>query len=125
VRAGGLGVILLGVVLTLVAQLTMGSSWRVGVDPSEKTDLVTTGAFALVRNPIFTAMLTALFGLVLAVPSAAALLGFTAALAGIEIQVRRVEEPYLLRVHGERYRTYAARAGRFLPGLGRLERPAA
>jgi protein-S-isoprenylcysteine O-methyltransferase Ste14 len=125
VRGAGLAVVLLGGALTLVAQLEMGSSWRVGVDETEATALVTTGPFALVRNPIFTAMLTGLFGLLLAVPNAAALAGFLATLVGLEIHVRRVEEPYLLRVHGERYRAYAARAGRFLPGLGRLGRPAA
>ena len=44
---------------------------------------------------------------------------------GIQLQVRLVEEPYLSRVHGVRYQAYAARAGRFLPGLGRLtHRPA-
>ena len=39
---------------------------------------------------------------------------------GLELHVRRVEEPYLLRTHGDAYRTYAASAGRFVPGIGRL-----
>jgi protein-S-isoprenylcysteine O-methyltransferase Ste14 len=39
---------------------------------------------------------------------------------GLEIQVRRVEEPYLIRIHGDSYRDYARRVGRFLPGVGRL-----
>jgi protein-S-isoprenylcysteine O-methyltransferase Ste14 len=41
----------------------------------------------------------------------------------IQIQVRLVEEPSLLRVHGEDYRRYAARTGRFVPGIGRLPSP--
>jgi protein-S-isoprenylcysteine O-methyltransferase Ste14 len=40
-------------------------------------------------------------------------------IASLEIQVRRVEEPYLLATHGEAYRRYASRTGRFVPGLGR------
>jgi protein-S-isoprenylcysteine O-methyltransferase Ste14 len=40
-------------------------------------------------------------------------------LTAMEIQVRFVEEPYLERVHGDAYRRYAARTGRFLPGIGR------
>jgi protein-S-isoprenylcysteine O-methyltransferase Ste14 len=36
------------------------------------------------------------------------------------LQVRAVEEPYLLSVHGDAYATYAARVGRFVPGVGRL-----
>ena len=31
-----------------------------------------------------------------------------------------VEEPYLLAMHGAAYAAYAARAGRFVPGIGRL-----
>ena len=37
----------------------------------------------------------------------------------LEIQVRVVEEPYLARTHGDAYRSYAERTGRFVPGLGR------
>ncbi|MFE3456666.1 isoprenylcysteine carboxylmethyltransferase family protein [Nocardiopsis aegyptia] len=59
-------------------------------------------------------------GLVLAVPSvlsAVALLVFAAA---VQVQVRAIEEPYLVRTHGSAYLRYAARTGRFLPGIGRL-----
>jgi protein-S-isoprenylcysteine O-methyltransferase Ste14 len=37
--------------------------------------------------------------------------------------IRAVEAPYLLRVHGPAYAAYAARTGRFLPGVGRLSIP--
>jgi protein-S-isoprenylcysteine O-methyltransferase Ste14 len=59
-------------------------------------------------------------GLALLVPNAASLVGLVALVVGIEIQVRRVEEPYLLRTHGDAYASWAARTGRFLPGIGRL-----
>ena len=120
-RLAGLALMLVGVVLTFVAQLDMGSSWRVGVDSTETTELVTTGLFRWVRNPIFAATLAVFAGLVLAVPNVIAAVAFAAALAGIEIHVREIEEPYLIRVHGDRYRSYARRVGRFLPGLGRVK----
>ena len=109
-----------GLAITVWSQATMGRSWRIGVDPSERTALVTRGPFASVRNPIFSAMLLATAGLVLLVPNAAALLSFVMLLAGVELQVRLVEEPYLMRSHGEAYARYAASAGRFVPGVGRL-----
>lgn len=109
-----------GIVATFLAQLAMGASWRVGVDPEERTALVTDGPFALVRNPIFSAMLPATLGLVLLVPSWIALLAFAGLLAAIELQVRAVEEPYLLRTHGATYADYATRVGRFAPAVGRL-----
>ena len=40
--------------------------------------------------------------------------------AAVQLQVRVVEEPYLLATHGKTYAAYAARVGRFVPGAGRL-----
>lgn len=97
----------------------MGTSWRIGVDPSETTALVRSGVFGYVRNPIFTAMLFAVAGLVLLSPNGAALIALGALLAAIELQVRLVEEPYLHRTHGDAYRDYTASVGRFVPGIGR------
>ncbi len=116
----GIALAVAGIFLTFGAQLAMGESWRVGVDPGERTELVTNGPFELVRNPIYSAMLPMVFGLVLMVPNVIAIAGFLALLVGLELQVRRVEEPYLLRVHGDAYAAYAARVGRFVPGLGLL-----
>src|SRR5919106_1033091 len=56
--------------------------------------------------------------LVVANVAATAMLVFSG--ASLQLQVRRVEEPYLARVHGPAYLSYAARTGRFLPGIGRL-----
>lgn len=109
-----------GILATFRAQIAMGESWRIGVDPGERTTLVTEGPFALVRNPIFAAMLPTALGLTLLVPSWVSLLGLAGLLAALELQVRVVEEPYLLRAHGRTYADYAARVGRFLPGVGRL-----
>ena len=120
VRATGVAIFVVGLVATFYAQVAMGESWRIGVDEGERTDLVTSGPFAVVRNPIFSGMLPASIGLALLVPNVVALAGVAALFVALEIQVRLVEEPYLLRVHGERYRGYASRVGRFVPGLGRL-----
>ena len=116
----GLWLALAGIALTFYAQVAMGTSWRIGVDESERTDLVTSGPFALVRNPIFAAMIPTGLGLALLVPSVVALAGFAALVTALELQVRVVEEPYLLRVHGATYAEYAQRTGRFVPGVGRL-----
>ena len=113
-----------GLAGTLLSQVAMGASWRIGVDEAERTELVTGGPFALVRNPIFSAMVPSLLGLALLVPNAAALAGFAALVVALEVQVRLVDEPYLLRTHGARYADYASRVGRFVPGLGRLPRSA-
>jgi len=120
-HVAGLVLAVAGIAATFYAQVAMGTSWRIGVDPSERTALVTAGPFALVRNPIFAAMLPTALGLTLLVPSWVAIAGLVGLVAALELQVRVVEEPYLRQIHGESYADYAARVGRFVPGMGRLQ----
>jgi protein-S-isoprenylcysteine O-methyltransferase Ste14 len=122
VHVAGIAIFALGLTATLAAQIAMGDSWRIGVDPAERTALVTGGPFRLARNPIFAGMLPTALGLALMVPSWVALAGVAALFAALELQVRVVEEPYLRRVHGPAYADYASRVGRFVPGIGKLAR---
>ena len=115
--AGGIGA-LIGVAATFGAQIAMGRSWRIGVDPGERTDLVTEGPFAVVRNPIFTTMIVTMVGLALLVANGVAAAAAVGMFVAIELQVRSVEEPYLTEVHGDAYLGYLTRVGRFVPGLG-------
>ncbi|HYP44171.1 MAG TPA: isoprenylcysteine carboxylmethyltransferase family protein [Propionibacteriaceae bacterium] len=109
-----------GFATAVVAQNTMGASWRIGVDQTERTALVTHGVFSRVRNPIFTAMIAAQTGTALMAPTWPSIVGTVLLLVAVELQVRRIEEPYLSGVHGLSYTQYASQAGRFLPGVGRL-----
>ena len=118
IQTAGIVIAVVGIFATAYAQLDMGDSWRIGVDPSETTTLVRTGVFGWVRNPIFTAMMTFGFGIALVTPNPVAVAGFLLLVATIELQVRTVEEPYLLTVHGDAYRDYLANFGRFVPGVG-------
>jgi protein-S-isoprenylcysteine O-methyltransferase Ste14 len=102
------------------AQLGMGESWRIGVRDEERTDLITGGWFALCRNPIYTSMIVGWSGLALMVPTWLAIAAVATIAAALELQVRFVEEPYLVRTHGDEYRAYASRVGRFVPGIGRF-----
>ena len=119
-QLAGLALCAAGIASTLWAQLAMGTSWRVGVDERERTALVASGPFELVRNPIYTSMLLGMGGVALLAPNWMAAAAIATLIAALELQVRRVEEPYLLRVHAATYRAYAARTGRFLPGIGRI-----
>jgi protein-S-isoprenylcysteine O-methyltransferase Ste14 len=109
-----------GIAGTFLAQMEMGASWRIGVDQSERTELVTGGVFSLCRNPIYTFMIVAWIGFALLVPTWLTAASVPAGIIAFEVQVRLVEEPYLLRTHGERYRAWVSRVGRFVPGVGRL-----
>jgi protein-S-isoprenylcysteine O-methyltransferase Ste14 len=118
VQVAGIVIATAGIAATVYAQLEMGDSWRIGVDKQETTTLVQTGVFGRVRNPIYTAVFTFGLGIALVTPNLVACAGFILLVASIELQVRRVEEPYLLKTHGDAYRAYTASVGRFIPGVG-------
>ncbi len=118
----GLVVAIAGIGATYLAQLGMGSEWRIGIDRTEVTGLVTGGVFSLVRNPIFTAMIFTATGFAAMVPNIIGVVAVFCLVVAIELQVRFVEEPHLHRLHGDVYGGYAARVGRFVPALGRTRR---
>lgn len=118
IQVVGIVLAVLGITGTVYAQLVMGSSWRIGVDESETTSLVRHGVFGMVRNPIYSAMFVFWFGSTLIVPNIVAIVGYLVLVVSIELQVRLVEEPYLLKVHGESYREYTGAVGRFAPRTG-------
>lgn len=118
--APGLALVALGTIGTFVAQLGMRDAWRIGVDPQAQTELVTTGMFRWVRNPIFTMMIVASLGLGLVCATPILLAAPLLLTVALQLQVRIVEEPWLRARHGARYLAWARRTGRFVPGLGCL-----
>ena len=115
VRLAGLGLATAGIGGTVVAQAAMGDAWRGDVDPDARTALVTTGPFARVRNPVLLATSVTVAGIALMVPNRLAAAAVGLQVLSATVLVRLVEEPYLERVHGDAYRSYVARTGRFLP----------
>ena len=121
-RATGTVMVLGATALMLAAQLDLGASWRVGIDEGARPGLVTGGLYRYSRNPIYVAMLAAVMGFALLLPSWISLGLLIGAGLGIRRHVRD-EEAYLARTYGEEYPRYAARVGRFVPGVGRLRAP--
>ncbi len=119
-RVLGVTGIAAGLAGTYRAQLDMGRSWRIGVDAAERTELVTNGLFQYARNPIFSFMTAVGLSSAVATPNRATVVGAALLAAGVEVQVRLVEEPYLREAHGEAYAAYAATTGRFVPQIGAL-----
>jgi len=117
-RVLGLVLALVGFVLIEWAVVAMGESWRVDVNPADRTALVTDGPFRLVRNPIYSSMMLLAAGVALMVPAVLSFIGVSLVILGLELQVRVLEEPHLLRLHGAQWHRYASHVGRFVPGLG-------
>lgn len=114
----GLALGIAGLGLCALAQRTMGTAWRVGIDQECRTELVTGGLYGLVRNPTYLGIHLMNAGFWLIWPTAAvALFAFTYFLT-MEFQVR-AEEDFLIARHGEAYRAYLRRVPRYLPRLWR------
>ena len=101
-------------VATRVCWRRMGRSWRMGIDPGERTNLVFTGPFAYVRHPIYALSSVMMAASVLAVPSPVLASAGLVHLLLLQWEARR-EEAHLSRLHGPAYDDYRAGVGRFVP----------
>jgi protein-S-isoprenylcysteine O-methyltransferase Ste14 len=120
----GMALAALASVLTWRGQEDMATSWRIGMDTRERTELVTRGLFRFCRNPIYLGLQLALVAFCCLLPGYLSL-GLLI-LGAVLLQVQaRLEESYLFERHGPAYAEYCARVGRFLPFTGRWPAPAA
>ncbi len=86
-----------------------------GMDtPPER--LVTTGPFAYCRNPMYLGHIIFLLGLMLSLRSVLAAVITAATVVWFQFRVRR-DERRLSERFGQPYLDYAARVGRWIPGL--------
>ncbi len=118
VWAAGVGLTLLGLLVAWLAQAQMGASWRFGVDHADTPPLVTSGIFAVSRNPIYLSIMLAAIGVFLLLGDALTLVLLVLAVSQLTVLVR-LEEAFLRTVHGAAYADYTSRVGRFLTLIGR------
>ncbi len=104
-----------GILFVSYCQFAMGKSWRMGVDPDEKTELITSGIYSKIRNPIYTACMVYGLGLLVLAPNFLMLMAGLVGFYAVKAYVRYIEEPYLIGLHGEKYMRYMERTGSFLP----------
>ena len=115
----GLGIVVISTILMVMAQVGLGSSWRIGIEEDARPGLVTSGFYRFCRNPIFFFLLFAVVGFVLLIPTWISVALLVLAYLGISVQIRG-EEAWLTKAYGDDYKTYAHRVGRFVPWIGRL-----
>ena len=103
-----------GILITLTAQRQMRDEWRIGVDQKEETALVTHGLYSRSRNPIYFGIFLYWVGLAGTLPHPIILILGLVCWLSIEVIVRKVEEPYLRRLHGSEYEMYLEQTNRYL-----------
>lgn len=123
---GAIALIEAGVVAALMASAltlfvwatrTMGRNWSLVARTRSDHALVTTGPFAHIRHPIYTALALVVIALAVALGHDARLLVALPLYAlGTWLRVR-IEERLLATMFGSTYRAYALRVKRFVPGI--------
>ncbi|MFZ0979126.1 MAG: isoprenylcysteine carboxylmethyltransferase family protein [Candidatus Acidiferrales bacterium] len=99
------------------AAMALGKQWALIARVIEGHELISTGPYAIVRNPIYLAMLGMYVASALAVTRwPAALIGLIVFLAGTAIRIR-AEENLLRAAFGARFSDYARRVPAFFPRL--------
>lgn len=113
--AGWIGVMVcvIGILLFIYALISFGKSFRVGLDEDHPGELVTTGAFSISRNPIYTAFALILIGVFLIIPNWIILIYVFAGIGLFNRQIK-LEEKSLKKIYGEKYTEYCKRVRRFL-----------
>jgi protein-S-isoprenylcysteine O-methyltransferase Ste14 len=113
-RWAGFALGLASLALWTWTQVALGKEWSPQLQLREQHDLVTTGPYARVRHPLYTAMLGVGTAFALVSANWCFVLLAVAMIAGVVARVPR-EEQMMLDEFGEEYRAYMQRTGRFFP----------
>ena len=112
--------LLLGMVISVIALVIdvfgtkhLGLNFRIEL-PKEETELVTSGLYAIVRNPIVLGVFLFLIGNFLMIPTLFNLFIMIFNFITFDSKVRD-EEKFLLTMFGEKYDVYRTRVGKYLP----------
>lgn len=100
-------------VMMALSLIAFGRSFRIGIDVDNPDRLITSGIFAISRNPIYVAFAFILIGQFLAFPNWILLVFLVGGIWLIHRQVLR-EEAFLQQHYGQEYSAYRQRVRRYI-----------
>lgn len=112
VKIMGLVIMSIACVLGISTLITMKDSWRVGIRPEQKTDLITNGVFRLSRNPYFLSFNLLFFGIFLEYPTLVYLIFYLTFIIMLH-SIIMDEEKHLIEQHGDSYKNYQDSVNRY------------
>jgi protein-S-isoprenylcysteine O-methyltransferase Ste14 len=114
IACAGAALAVAGVGFAIWARVHLGRNWSGEVTIRQDHELIRTGPYARLRHPIYTGLLLALAGTVIAVGKYRALVAFAIFLIGWTWKARR-EEAFLVQEFGARFEEHKKHTGFFLP----------
>ena len=103
-----------GMLFSVWARIHIGRNWSGVVTIKEGHELIDTGPYALVRHPIYTGLLVAIFGSAMARGEWRGVLAVLIAWAALWRKLR-VEERWMTERFGEQYEAYRRRVPALIP----------
>ncbi|WP_339320014.1 isoprenylcysteine carboxylmethyltransferase family protein [Paenibacillus sp. FSL R10-2734] len=111
----GVGVGALGCFIFIQAMIAMRTSWRVGIDKTTVTKLITHGIYKYSRNAAFVGFDLMFLGLYLMYPNPLTLIIFILNIVAIHLLILQ-EEQHLKSVFGDEYIKYCNNTPRYIFG---------
>lgn len=119
-RALGFVAIVIGFGITLWANWVLGQNWVPGIGYHEQHRLITSGPYRWVRHPMYTGIGIVMLGVAgLASFAATATAGCFFFWSSFAYRYA-VEEAFMMKLFGEKYASYKAHTGAFLPRARRV-----
>jgi protein-S-isoprenylcysteine O-methyltransferase Ste14 len=109
----GVGLCFIGLLVLVMSLISFGRSFRVGIDVEDPDKLITTGIFAISRNPIYVGFAFVLVGEFLVFPNWIPLAYLAAGVLLFHRQVLR-EESFMRQHYGQEYAQYCRRVRRYV-----------
>lgn len=111
-KIAGFSIITFSLVILLATLLHFKNSLRFGLDENNRGKLVTTGIFAISRNPFFLSLDFYFLGVAILLPSIF-LIGFSVlAIISIHFFILK-EEKFMRKTYGDEYEKYAQKVRRY------------
>ena len=112
IQVAGVVIIAMSLIIMLLTLLHFRNSLRFGLDENNCGKLISSGIFAISRNPFFTSLLLWFFGVALVFPSPF-FIGFALlAAAGIHLFILK-EEKFMQQFYGSEYLEYRRKVRRY------------
>jgi len=112
IKIMGLVIITFACALGISTLITMKDSWRVGIRPEQKTDLIINGVFKFSRNPYYLSYDLMLLGIFLEFPTLVYLIFYLTFILILHLIIMD-EEKHLIVQHGDSYKNYKDSVNRY------------
>ena len=109
----GIGIIVVGVFIFIIAMVKMQDSWRAGIPTEERLEIVTKGIYAYSRNPAFVGFDLTYIGACVAFGNYVMYAFAIGAIVLMHLQILE-EEKYMEETYGKSYLEYKTKVRRYL-----------